>query len=469
MKDTAKQQPASAKGAADTATVRTTLAIILAAGEGTRMKSERPKVLHEIGGRSMLAHVLASVKAASITRTVVVIGPNRDDVGAEIRRIAPDAEIVVQTDRLGTAHAVLHARAALQDAPDSVIVLFADTPLVSSSTISRMLDAIDPDTGAAALGFDAVDPTGYGRLVMEGETLLAIREHKDASARERTITFCNGGLMALNGRRAIEILDSIGNENAQKEFYLPDAIETARRKGLKTAALKADASEILGVNDRVQLAEAEAIFQKFERERHMRAGVTMRAPETVFFSYDTQLAPDVVLFPHIVFGPGVVVERGATIHAYTHLEGVSVGAGASVGPFARLRPGTTLGAGAKIGNFVEVKASEVGPGAKISHLSYIGDATLGAEANIGAGTITCNYDGFDKFRTIIGENAFIGSNSALIAPVTIGAGAYIGSGSVITQDVADDSLAIARSVQVEKPGWGKAFRDRHIGKPKKRL
>ena len=445
-----------------------TLAIVLAAGEGTRMKSSRTKVLHEVGGRSMLGHVLGAVRMAGVSKTVVIVGPGREDVAAEARLVLADAEIAVQNDRLGTAHAVLHARRALEEKPDAVIVLFGDTPLVSAATISRLLEAIALDTGAAALGFEAADPTGYGRLVMDGDTLVAIREHKDASEAERRITFCNGGLMALNGARAIEILDAIGNDNAQKEYYLPDAIEIARQKGLKTAALKADASEVLGVNDRVQLAEAEAIFQNFERERHMRAGVTMRAPETVFFSYDTELAADVVLFPHVVFGPDVVVEEGATIQAYSHLEGVKVGAGASVGPFARLRPGTTLGAGAKIGNFVEVKASDVGPGAKISHLSYIGDSTLGAEANIGAGTITCNYDGFDKFRTVIGENAFIGSNSALVAPVTIGAGAYIGSGSVITGDVADDALAIARGRQVEKPGWGKAFRDRHVGKPKQK-
>ena len=451
-----------------TARHRNTLAIVLAAGEGTRMKSSRPKVLHQIGGRTMLAHVLQAVRNAGVGRTVVVIGPGRDDVAEEARRAIPDAEIVVQIERLGTAHAVLHARSALETEPDSVIVLFGDTPLVTSETISQMLGVIRPGVGAAALGFEAADPSGYGRLVMEGETLASIREHKDASEAERAITFCNGGLMALDGKHALGILDSIGNENAQKEFYLPDAIGIARQKGLGTAALRADQSEVLGVNDRVQLAEAEAIFQSFERERHMRAGVTMRAPETVFFSYDTELAADVVLSPHVVFGPGVRVGQGATIQAYCHLEGVTIGPHASVGPFARLRPGTTLGEGAKIGNFVEVKASDIHAGAKISHLSYIGDSTVGEEANIGAGTITCNYDGFDKFRTIIGRHAFIGSNSSLVAPVTIGEGAYVGSGSIVTQDVAEDALAIARARQIDKPGWGKDFRDKHLGKPKQR-
>ena len=304
-------------------------------------------------------------------------------------------------------------------------------------------------------------------LVMKDGALAAIREHKDATESERAITFCNGGLMALAGVHALDLLDSIGNENAQKEYYLPDAIEVARAKGLPTAALEADASEVLGVNDRVQLAEAEQIFQRFERERHMRAGVTMREPDTVFFSYDTEIAADVVLQPHIVFGPGVTIERGATIHAFSHLEGAHVGEGASVGPFARLRPGTSLGLRAKIGNFVEVKATSVGANAKISHLSYVGDSEIGDEANLGAGTITCNYDGFVKARTVVGAGAFIGSNSALVAPVTIGAGAYVGSGSVIVEDVPGDALAIARTRQTVKPGWAKDFRASHAkpGKP----
>ena len=435
-----------------------TLAIILAAGEGTRMKSTKPKVLHAIAGRSMLGHVLAAVIEAKVARIVVVIGPDRPDVAREIKARAPQAEIVVQTERLGTAHAVLHARAALEQKPAAVVVLFGDTPLVRAPTISRLLSAVGDGVGAAALGFETGNPAGYGRLVIAGGDLVAIREHKDATEEERQITFCNGGLMALDGARALEILDGIGNDNAQKEYYLPDAVERSGALGLKAVALEAGTDEVLGVNDRVQLAQAEAIFQNFERERHMRAGVTMRAPETVFFSYDTDLATDVVLSPHIVFGPGVKVGQGATIHAFSHLEGAVVGKGASVGPFARLRPGTSLGEGAKVGNFVEIKATKVGNGAKVSHLSYIGDSEVGAEANIGAGTITCNYDGYDKFKTIIGAGAFIGSNSALVAPVTIGAGAYVGAGSVIVEDVAADALALARGRQVEKPGWAAQFR-----------
>ncbi|MBY0613255.1 MAG: bifunctional UDP-N-acetylglucosamine diphosphorylase/glucosamine-1-phosphate N-acetyltransferase GlmU [Beijerinckiaceae bacterium] len=432
------------------------LAIILAAGEGTRMKSKRPKVLHEIGGRSMLGHVLAAVQQAGVSNIVVVIGPDRDDVAAEIARVAPTASTVVQRERLGTAHAVLHAREALARGPKSVVVLFGDTPLVEAETISRLLRAVD-SAGAAALGFEADDPTGYGRLIMDGTELVAIREHKDATAEQRAITFCNGGLMALEGRHALAILEQIGNDNAQREYYLPDAIEVARRMGLSCAALKADGAEVLGVNDRVQLAAAEAHYQKRLRERHMRNGVTMQSPETVFLSHDTVIGPDVTIKANVVIGPGVSIESGTTIHAFSHLEGATIGADASVGPFARLRPGSALEAKVKVGNFVEIKASRLGVDAKASHLSYIGDSEIGAGANIGAGTITCNYDGFSKFRTVVGEGAFIGSNSSLVAPVKIGAGAFVGSGSVIVSDVAPGALAVARGRQVEKPGWAAAF------------
>ena len=432
------------------------LAIILAAGEGTRMRSRQPKVLHPIGGRSMLGHVLSAVQNVGVTRIVVVIGPDRDDVAAEVKRIAPSAATVVQTERSGTAHAVLHARDFLSDAPRSVVVLFGDTPLVQSETIARLLAAVEC-AGAAALGFEADDPSGYGRLIMEGGELVAIREHKDATPEQRAITFCNGGLMALDGQHALAILDKIGNDNAQREYYLPDAIEVARGLGLSCVALKADSAELLGVNDRVQLAEAEALYQKRLRERHMRNGVTMQSPDTVFLSYDTVIASDVTLKASVVIGPGVSIDSGATIHAFSHLEGATVGANASVGPFARLRPGSNLSARVKVGNFVEIKASKLAVDAKISHLSYIGDSDIGAGANIGAGTITCNYDGFDKFKTIVGDGAFIGSNSALVAPVTIGAGAFVGSGSVIVDDVAPGALAVARSRQVEKVGWVASF------------
>jgi bifunctional UDP-N-acetylglucosamine pyrophosphorylase / glucosamine-1-phosphate N-acetyltransferase len=436
------------------------LAIILAAGEGTRMKSSKPKVLHEVAGRSMLGHVLAAVQAANISRIVVVIGPGREDVATQIKNHAPDAEIIVQTERLGTAHAVLHARIALEQKPKSVVVLFADTPLITPQTIYKMLGAVDENNAVAALGFYAINPTGYGRLLMSGNKLNAIREHKDASDKEREVTFCNAGLMALSGDHALEILSEIGNENAQKEYYLPDALEVARAHGLNCVALEADANEVLGVNDRVQLSQAEAVYQTRLRDQHMRNGVTLQAPETVFFQYDTQIASDVTIEPHVVFGAGVKIETGCTIKAFSHIDGATLAQSVSVGPFARLRPGTVLGENSKVGNFVEIKASNIGADAKISHLSYIGDAEIGADANIGAGTITCNYDGFNKFKTVIGAGAFIGSNSSLVAPVTIGAGAYVGSGSVITHDVPDNALGVARGKQIVKLGWGEAFRNK---------
>ena len=435
------------------------LAIILAAGEGTRMKSAKPKVLHEVAGLSMLGHVLAAVQAANVSRIVVVIGPGRDDVATQIKHHAPDAEIIVQTERLGTAHAVLHARAALEQKPKSVVVLFADTPLISSQTIQNMLKVVDGHNAVAALGFYAYNPTGYGRLLMSGDKLNAIREHKDASDKEREVTFCNAGLMALSGEHAFELLSAIGNNNAQKEYYLPDAVEVARANGLNCVALEADSNEVLGVNDRLQLSQAEAVFQTRLREHHMRNGVTLEAPKTVYFSYDTQIAKDVTIEPHVVFKSGVKIETGCIIKAFSHIDGATLATGTMVGPFARLRPGTKLGENSKIGNFVEIKASNIGKDAKISHLSYIGDADVGEDANIGAGTITCNYDGFNKFKTTIGAGAFIGSNSALVAPVAIGAGAYIGSGSVITDNVPDNALGLARGKQIIKLGWGDAFRD----------
>jgi bifunctional UDP-N-acetylglucosamine pyrophosphorylase / glucosamine-1-phosphate N-acetyltransferase len=434
------------------------LAIILAAGEGTRMKSSKPKVLHEVAGLSMLGHVLAAVKAAKIARIVVVIGPGREDVATQIKNHAPDAEIIVQTERLGTAHAVLHARVALEQKPKSVVVLFADTPLISSQTIQNMLEAVDSRNAVAALGFYTINPTGYGRLLMSGDKLNAIREHKDASDKEREVRFCNAGLMALSGDHALEILSEIGNENAQKEYYLPDAVEVARAQGLDCVALEADSNEVLGVNDRVQLSQAEAVYQTRLRDQHMRNGVTLHAPETVFFQHDTLIASDVTIEPHVVFGADVKIETGCTIKAFSHIDGATLAQSVSVGPFARLRLGTVLGENSKVGNFVEIKASNIGADAKISHLSYIGDAEIGADANIGAGTITCNYDGFNKFKTNIGAGAFIGSNSSLVAPVTIGAGAYVGSGSVITEDVPDNALGIARSKQVVKLGWSDVFR-----------
>lgn len=434
---------------------RSCLAIVLAAGEGVRMRASRPKVLHAVAGRTLLAHVLAAVTAARGTAVAVVVGPGREDVAAEARRLAPEAEVFVQADRRGTAHAVLQARAALARGADDVLVIFGDTPLVGPQTLARLRGALAEGAAIAVLGFRPADPTGYGRLITDAEGLVAIREEKDASRAERAIAFCNGGLMALAGAPALEILDRIGDRNANKEFYLTDAVAIARAMGLKAVALETTEDEVRGINTQAQLAEAEAAMQRRLRAAALEAGVTMVAPETVFLAADTRLAPDVTIEPYVVFGPGVTVEAGAVIHAFSHLEGAHVGAGASVGPYARLRPGTRLGPKTRIGNFVEVKAAEIEAGAKANHLSYIGDARVGAGANVGAGTITCNYDGTAKHRTDIGAGAFIGSNSALVAPVAIGDNAYVGSGSVITDDVPSGALALGRGRQVVKEGWAR--------------
>lgn len=443
---------------------RSCLAILLAAGEGTRMRSNRPKVLHEVGGRSLLGHALAALATAGADKVVVVVGPGRADVAEAARSLLPSAVIAVQSERRGTAHAALAAREALAEGYDDVIVAFADTPLVKPETFGALRAELAAGAGVVALGFEARDPTGYGRLLLRDGALEAIVEHKDATAEQRAVTFCNAGLMALDGRHALSLLESIGNANAQGEFYLPDAVALARGRGFVAKAIAAPESEVQGVNDRIQLAAAEAEFQRRKRREVMAAGATLTAPETVFFSHDTTVGRDVMIEPHVVFGPGVRIADGAVIHAFSHLEGAEVGPKASVGPYARLRPGARLADKAKVGNFVEIKAAEIGAGAKVSHLTYIGDASVGAEANIGAGTITCNYDGFFKYRTTIGAGAFVGSNSSLVAPVTIGAGAIVGSGSVVTEDVAADALALGRGRQVAKEGWAKAFRDASLAR-----
>lgn len=439
---------------------RRLLAIILAAGEGTRMRSQKPKVLHAVAGRPMLGHVLLA--AAEAERVVVVVGPGRDDVAAYARSVRPDVTIAVQTERKGTAHAVLAAEAALADAAQAglndCVILFADTPLVTSRTIAALRTALADGCTVAALGFAAKDPTGYGRLLIEGGALAAIREHKDATDAERAVTLCNAGLMALDGQKALGLLKRVKNDNAQKEFYLTDVVALARADGEKTGAVIADEAEVMGVNDRVQLAEAEAAMQTRLRQQAMRDGATLIAPETVHFWADTKIGRDVLIEPNVVFGPNVTVADNVTIHAFSHIEGATIGEAAQIGPFARIRPGSAIAARGKIGNFVETKNAKIGEGAKVNHLSYIGDATVGADANIGAGTITCNYDGFGKFKTEIGKGAFIGSNSSLVAPVTIADGAYVGSGSVITEDVPADALAVARGRQVVREGWAKRFR-----------
>jgi len=436
--------------------MRKRTAIVLAAGEGTRMASRIPKVLHRIGGRTMLAHVLETVAKAGADRVAVVVGPDHEAVAEEARRQVPSVQVFVQSERRGTAHAALAARPAAEQGGD-LLVVFADTPLLRAETLRSLVDGVK-DAAVAVLGFRPADPTGYGRLVVRNGELEAIREERDASSDEKKITLCNAGAMALSGAHALDLLDRIKDDNAKKEFYLTDAVALARGKKLRVVVREASEEEVMGVNDKSQLAAAEAVSQQRLREAAMKAGAQLIAPETVHLAADTKLARDVVVEPYVVFGPGVVVEEGAVIRSFSHLEGATVGAGASVGPYARLRPGTKLGAGVRIGNFVETKAAEFGDKAKANHLSYVGDTIVGAGANIGAGTITCNYDGFGKHRTEIGKGAFIGSNSALVAPVKIGAGAYVASGSVITGNVPDDALGVGRARQVNKEGWAKDLR-----------
>jgi bifunctional UDP-N-acetylglucosamine pyrophosphorylase/glucosamine-1-phosphate N-acetyltransferase len=443
------------------ADARRCLNVVLAAGEGVRMGSNRPKALHHIAGRSMLAHVLAAVGESGAGDVAVVVGPDRDDVAAEALRVAPGAAIFIQRKRRGTADAVLAAREAIARGYDDIIVTYADIPLIRGSTLAAMRSALAGGAGLIALGFAPDDPTGYGRLIEREGRLVAVREHKDASAEEKAARLCNAGPVGFLGAEALAMLDAVTPHNAQNEYYLTDVVEIANARGLKARTLEADGAEVMGVNDRVQLAAAEAGMQARLRRRAMFEGATLVAPETTFLSFDTKIGRDVLIEPHVVIGPGVVIEDGAVIHAFSYLEGARVAGGAAVGPFARLRPGADIGAKAKVGNFVEIKKATIEAGAKVNHLSYIGDARVGANANIGAGAITCNYDGFNKFKTDIGAGAFIGSNSSLVAPVTIGDGAYIASGSVVTKNVEPDALAVARGRQEQRSGWAKAFRARH--------
>jgi bifunctional UDP-N-acetylglucosamine pyrophosphorylase/glucosamine-1-phosphate N-acetyltransferase len=438
--------------------VRSCLAIVLAAGEGTRMRSARPKVLHAVAGRSLLAHVLTAVAGANISSVAVVVGPGQDTVAAEAKRILPGVSCFVQHERKGTAHAVLAAKSTIAQYPDDVIVVYGDTPLIRPETLKRLRAPLASGAAVAVLAFRPSDPTGYGRLITSGEQLIAIREEADASEAERAIDLCNGGMMALAGKSALAVLEAIGNRNRKGEYYLTEAVEIARGMNLSAVAVEVEEDDVRGINTKKELADAEAAAQQRLRKAALDAGVTLVAPETVFLSADTKFGKDVVVEPYVIFGEKVSVADGAVIHSFSHLAGADVGKGVSVGPFARLRPGTKLGEGARIGNFVEVKEATIEAGAKANHLSYIGDSFVGADANIGAGTITCNYDGAAKHRTTIGKNAFIGSNSALVAPVEIGEGAYVGSGSVITGNVPPDSLALARGRQVVKEGWASRLR-----------
>lgn len=432
--------------------------VILAAGKGTRMNSDLPKVLHPIAQAPMLEHAMAAGRALEPERTIIVAGHGAEAVRAAVAEIDPDAEVVLQEDQLGTAHAVDQARAALEGFTGDAVVLYGDTPFVSAETLERMVEARQR-ADLVILGFEAADPARYGRLVMDGDSLEKIVEFKDAGEDERAITFCNSGLMACDAAVMFDLIAEVGNENASGEYYLTDLVELARAKGKSVTAVACDESETLGINSRADLAQADAVFQARARAELLELGVTLMAPETVYLAFDTHIGRDTVIEPNVVFGPGVTVESGALIRAFSHLEGCHVSRGAKVGPYARLRPGAELAENTHIGNFVEIKNAEIAEGAKVNHLSYIGDASVGEATNIGAGTITCNYDGVLKHRTEIGARAFIGSNTMLVAPVRVGNEAMTATGAVITKNVDDGDLAIGRAEQTNKPGRARKLMD----------
>jgi len=434
-------------------------AVILAAGKGTRMRSDTHKVLHSIGSRPMLMHLIASLDTLSPERRVVVVGDKAEQLRTVLAET--DVRLAVQDPQLGTGHAVLQAADALEGFEGTVLILFGDVPLLSAGSMQRLVEAVAPLDGPAiaVLGFQPANPGTYGRIIARPDgTIERMVEAKDASPEDLAVPLCNSGLMAVRGDLLFPLLRQVGNNNAAGEYYLPDIVMLAAESGHHSIVLEGSADEVIGVNSRAELAEAERLFQVRRRAETMASGVTMVAPETVFLAHDTALGRDSIVEPFVVFGPGVRTGERVTIRAHSHIEGANIGMGADIGPFARLRPGTVLGEKAKIGNFVETKKAFFGAGAKANHLSYLGDTEIGEGANIGAGTITCNYDGFQKARTIIGNGAFIGSNSALVAPVTIGDGAIIGAGSTITRDVEADALAMTRNEQSERPGWAARFR-----------
>ncbi len=439
-------------------------ALVLAAGLGTRMKSEHPKVMHQLAGRPMVSHLLETVDTLAPERVAVVIGPGMSEVAAVV---APRS-VCVQHERLGTGDAVKAGRASLEGFTGPVLVLYGDTPLVSAETMAAAVAACAAGAAVVVVGFRPADVSDYGRLVTDDSGALAqIVEAKDATGAQKEIGLCNSGLMAISGAHLFDLLERLDTDNANGEYYLTDIIALAHGDGLQTAVVEAGEAELMGINSRGELAVAEAIVQTELRARAMAGGATLVDPSTVWLSHDTALGQDVTIHPNVVFGPGVTVGDDVEIKSYSHIEGATVAPGAIIGPFARLRPGADIGEGARVGNFVEVKNAVLEAGAKANHLSYIGDATVGAKANIGAGTITCNYDGFDKHQTVIGANAFIGSNTALVAPVTIGEGAIVAAGSTIGRDVSADALAIERASQEEKPGWASSFRQqRQAAKPK---
>ena len=425
--------------------------IILAAGKGTRMESDLPKVLHHLAGAPMLLHVMKSSATLEPEQLVIIAGHGADAVGAVARDYSETAQVVLQSEQLGTGHAVSQAKSALADCTGDVIVLYGDTPFVRPETLQALL-AARKTADIVLLGFQAANAGRYGRLVMQGSAVSRIVEYKDASEQERAITFCNSGVICAKADVLFSLLEAVGNDNASKEYYLTDIVQLANDRNLSVAAVHCDEAETMGINSRAELAQAEASFQSRTRMEMMALGVSLTAPETVYFAYDTVLGRDSQVEPNVVFGPGVTVENGARIRAFSHLEGCHISSGAVVGPYARLRPGTELAENVRIGNFVEIKNARIEDGAKVNHLSYIGDANIGEASNIGAGTVTCNYDGVGKHRTEIGASVFIGSNTMLVAPVTVGDAAMTASGSVITKNVEPGALAIARSEQSNKPG-----------------
>jgi bifunctional UDP-N-acetylglucosamine pyrophosphorylase / glucosamine-1-phosphate N-acetyltransferase len=440
----------------------TIAAIILAAGKGTRMKSDLHKVLHPIAGRPMLLHLMASVDALSPAKKVVVVGSGKDQLEAALKGTA---ELAVQEPQFGTGHAVQQAEGALAGFGGDVLILYGDVPFVPTATMQGMIDRLNGADAPAVvvLAFEPEDPTGYGRVIVEGakghERIVKMVEQKDATEMEKAVKLSNSGLMAVKARDLFGLLARVTDDNAQKEYYLTDIVNIANADGRACVAVTTDPFDVAGINSRAQLAEMEGEWQARRRIQAMDDGATLIAPDTVWFAYDTVIGRDVVIEPNVFFGPGVIVADGVTIRAFCHIEGASLASGVEVGPYARLRPGTVLEEKAKVGNFVEIKKSRMGKGAKANHLSYIGDADVGAGANIGAGTITCNYDGYFKYQTVIGERAFIGSNSALVAPVKIGKDAIVAAGSAVTRDVADGELRLVRAEQASKPGWADRFHD----------
>jgi bifunctional UDP-N-acetylglucosamine pyrophosphorylase/glucosamine-1-phosphate N-acetyltransferase len=435
--------------------------VILAAGQGTRMRSDTHKVLHPIASRPLLLHLLDAVDGLGADRRVLVVGKGREQV--EAATAGRDVKIALQAEQKGTGHAVQQAAGELAGYDGPVIVLYGDTPFVQPSTLRRMLDRLDGEggPGVVVLASCPADPLKYGRIILgEGDRIAKMVEYKDATEEERSVRLCNSGMMAVRAGDLFRWLDKVGNDNAAGEYYLPDIVNVAASEGREAVVIEGDPYETAGVNSRAELAHLELEWQRRRREQALDEGATLIDPESVWFAYDTKLGRDVTVEPHVVFGPGVQVADGATIHAFSHIEGAIIGGKASIGPFARIRPGTRLAERSRVGNFVELKQADIGEGAKVNHLSYVGDAEVGGGANIGAGTITCNYDGFGKYRTVIGAGAFIGSNTALVAPVTVGDGAIVGAGSVITRDVEPDSLAVERNEQKGIAGWARRFRER---------